>query len=201
MGGKGSGGARLRAGRPRKSQAEGALTGSRRTRARAKAAIQNGGNQNGGNQNRPVSAPGAGRPAAAEPPGPSVSAAVPPAPDRLTLAELDEWNWLAPLAFKAGKLTEMDVPAMVDLCQRRVLYRQLLSGAYSAGLEQVAPTGGVVTHPHVAKLTSLAAKIDALMDKFGLSPAGRQAESPDTPADPFAEFDAGGLGADGATVN
>lgn len=134
-------------------------------------------------------------------PAPGTPVGVPLAPDRLTLAELAEWNWLAPLAFKAGKLTDMDVPALVDLCQRRVLYRQLLDGAYTAGLEQVAATGAVVTHPHVAKLTSLAAKVDALMDKFGLSPAAREAVSADPPADPFDQFDAGGLDADDATVN
>lgn len=179
MGGKGSGGARRGAGRKQKSQADGALTGSRRTRARARA------NQNAGNQNRPETS--ALSPASAPTPEP-VTPGVPLAPDRLTLAELAEWNWLAPLACKAGKLTDIDVPAFVDLCQRRVLYRQLLNGAYEAGLEQVGATGAVATHPHVAKLTSLAAKVDALMDKFGLSPTSREAKV-ETPTDPFADFD------------
>lgn len=190
MGGKGSGGRRQGAGRPRKSQAEGALTGSRRTRARARA------NQTAANQNQPQ----ADAPIAAEVVSPTPSG-VPLAPDRLTLAELAEWNWLAPLAFKAGKLTDMDVPALVDLCQRRVLYRQLLDGAYTAGLEQLAPTGAVATHPHVAKLTSLAAKVDALMDKFGLSPAAREPKPAAPTADPFDQFDSAGIGTDEATVN
>jgi len=194
MGGKGSGGRRVGAGRKRKDLALGALTGSRRTAARAKAATV--ANQTG-NQTGVTAAPALETPAV----DPTLYQKVPPAPGYLTLEELAEWQELAPRAVVQGTLTNTEIPALVDLCRARVLMTKLLRAAYADGLTQVTEKGGLASHPAIARYTTLQQRVDAGMLRFGLAPAGKvTGKEPDEKADPFDQFDAAGAG-DGATVN
>lgn len=194
MGGKGSGGRRVGAGRKRKDLALGALTGSRRTAARAKAAPV--ANQTENQTSTGLTAPTA---AATPPVDQALVTKVPAAPGYLTLEELAEWHELAPRAVVQGTLTNTEIPALVDLCRARVLMTKLLRTAYADGLTQVTDKGGLASHPAIARYTTLQQRVDAGMLRFGLAPAGKvTGKEPEQPADPFDQFDAPG---DGATVN
>lgn len=197
MGGKGSGGARVGAGRKRKGQAEGALTGSRRVRARIK---QQRGNQTTGNQTEASGAVVQGSGSVAN------AVAIPEPPGSLTLDELGEWNELAPLAAKAGTLTDETRMALRDLCQARVLKDRLLRAVADQGdLVPGAGIGTVAAHPLITKFTTLLQRVEAGMMRFRLAPMGKSLETGDEkPADPFAEFDAAPsvpLAKNGETVN
>lgn len=183
----GHGGKRVGAGRKRKDLALGALTGSRRTAARAKHA--------------PVSSSAPVVQADTEPPvrETALVTTAPPAPSYLTLEELAEWHELAPLAVQQGTLTPVEVPALVDLCRARVLMVKLLRVAYADGLMQVSDKGAIQAHPSIARYTTLQQRVDAGMLRFGLAPVGKvTGKEPDQPADPFDQFDGAG---DGAAVN
>jgi len=130
---------------------------------------------------------------------PAATVCGPAVPGYLTLEELAEWNELAPRAIKQGTLTEVEVPALVDLCRARVLMVKLLRGAYTDGLTQVTDKGGLASHPAIARYTTLQQRVDAGMLRFGLAPAGKvTGKEPDATADPFDQFDAPGAE---ATVN
>lgn len=185
MGGKGSGGSRPGAGRRKKTQALGDLSGSRRTRARR--------NQNARTENQNVpETPGA------EPPE-ATGSLVPDPPGSLTLDELAEWNDLAPRAFKEGTLNDSTKLALRDLCQLRVLKDRLLRRVGDDG-DVVWSTGGAkAAHPLLTRFTVLMQRIEAGMVRFKLSPVGKELESAakKTELDPFAEFDGEADGAAG----
>lgn len=196
MGGKGSGGRRVGAGRKRTSDAAGMLSGSRRVRARARAANQT--NQTG-NQNGPAAdAPQAAAPAAL------IETEIPQPPGNLTLDELAEWNDLAPRAAKMGTLTPDTQWALVDLCQARVLKTKLLRDLDRMGnIVPGASAGTVVANPLLARYTTLLQRVDAGMMRFRVAPMGKELTEPEKPADPFAAFDSPVTAktGDGETVN
>lgn len=196
MGGKGSGGRRVGAGRKRISDAAGMLSGSRRVRARAKAANQT--NQTG-NQNGPA----ADAPQAAAPAAP-IETEIPQPPGNLTLDELAEWNDLAPRAAKMGTLTPDTQWALVDLCRARVLMTRLWRDIDRIGNVVLDANGKYAANPLLARFTTLKQRIEADMLRFRLSPRGESLVEPEKPADPFAAFDAPvplKTGGDGETVN
>jgi hypothetical protein len=197
MGGKGSGGLRVGAGRRRKDQADGALTGSRRTRARAKQQNQTAPpNQSASNQTK---APVVTAPESVAP----VDVEIPQPPGNLTLDELAEWNDLAPLAAKQGTLTNDTQWALVDLCQARVLKGKLLRDIDKYGnLVPGAGVGTVSANPLLARYTTLLQRVDAGMLRFRIAPMGKELTEPKKAADPFAEFDAAPAATeDGETIN
>ena len=110
MGGKGSGGRRVNAGRRRESEDTKRLRGSRRVEKPSgfDSAAAGESNQNATNQKA------------------SSQVLIPQPPGNLTLDELAEWNDLAPHAAKAGTFTDDTQWALVDLCQARVLKAKLL---------------------------------------------------------------------------
>lgn len=182
MGGKGSGGRRVGAGRRRQSDAAGDLTGSRRTRARAKSAAP---------ANQTVNQTANQTEASLEGPTPSSGVPIPEPPGNLTLDELAEWNDLAPRAATVGTLTDETKLALRDLCQARVLKDKLLRTVNDQGEVVVASTGNLAAHPLLARFTTLFQRVEAGMMRFKLSPMGKEIEtSKEAPADPFAEFDA-----------
>lgn len=192
MGGKGSGGARVGAGRRRKSAEEGALTGSRRVRARAKEANQTAAAVN----QTPVT-----------PQSPTTAMVVastemiPQPPGSLTLDELAEWNDLAPRAAKVGTLDDSTKFALRDLCQARVLKDRLLRQVSDLGNLLPGASGTVVANPLLARFTTLLQRVEAGMMRFKLSPIGKELDKPgEKAADPFAEFDGGSATTD-RTVN
>lgn len=190
----GHGGYRVGAGRKRKSPALGALTGSRRTAARAKQAPAT-------NQTANQTASAVQVAAVMPTLDPTLAAKVPAAPGYLTLEELAEWHEIAPLAVQQGTLTAVEIPALVDLCRARVLMVKLLRAAYTDGLTQITEKGALQAHPSIARYTTLQQRVDAGMLRFGLAPAGKvTGKEPEQPADPFDQFDGAGAG-DGAVVN
>jgi hypothetical protein len=196
MGGKGSGGLRVGAGRRRKDQASGDVTGSRRTRARAKQPNQTTApNQSAGNQTTaPV--------AAAQSPVAAIDVEIPQPPGNLTLDELAEWNDLAPRAAKVGTLTNDTQWALVDLCQARVLKAKLLRDVDRMGNVVSGAGGQLAANPLLARYTTLLQRVDAGMMRFKLAPMGKELTEPEKPADPFAAFDAvPAVTSDGKTIN
>lgn len=200
MGGKGSGGPRPGAGRKRQSQAKGALTGSRRTRARAsKTAAPITSNPTKGNQNasRNQNTPGV-----VTQPTVAIDIEIPQPPGNLTLDELAEWNDLAPRAAKEGTLNESTAYALRDLCQLRVLKDRLLRRVGDDGDVVFGAQGQHAAHPLLSRITTLSQRIEAAMVRFKLSPMGKELEgSKEPPADPFAEFDTPAVAGDGQTIN
>lgn len=180
MGGKGSGGRRVGAGRRVKAQALGVLSGSRRAKAREQATNQS--------QNQ-TSAPSGVLAHVAEPPVAAVR--IPEPPGNLTLDELAEWNELAPLALKEGTLTDSTRLALRDLCQARVLKDRLLRTVGDQGDVVLASTGNLAAHPLLTRFTTLFQRVEAGMMRFKLAPIGKELTEPEKPTDPFAEFDAG----------
>jgi hypothetical protein len=181
MGGKGSGGPRVGAGRKPQDLAAGALTGSRRARARAKAT----------NQTEPASAESAQSP----------DVQIPQPPGSLTLDELAEWQDLAPRALKEGTLTESTRLALRDLCQARVLKDRLLRKVNDHGAVVLTKDGNLAAHPLLTRFTTLFQRIEAGMMRFKLAPIGKDMTEPAKPTDPFAEFDGATKPGDGETVN
>lgn len=115
--------------------------------------------------------------------------AAPLAPEYLTLAELAEWAELAPRAVKQGTLTDVEVPALVDLCRSRVLLAKLLRVVDQDGITVATPTGAMAAHPVIAKYATLHARVDGAMLRFGLTPNGRVEKQAPQQVDPFAAFD------------
>lgn len=187
MGGKGSGGNRVGAGRPRQDRALGELKGSRRTRARVKRQKSN--NQTAANQNEQAPAAQAAAPAAGE--GLPTDVQIPEPPGSLTLDELAVWNELAPMAARVGTLTAETSWALVDLCRARVLETKLFRDIDRIGnLVPGAGAGTVAANPLLARFTTLRQRVENGMMKFKLSPMGKEiASDGKKPADPFAEFD------------
>lgn len=193
MGGKGSGGHRVGAGRRRQGQAAGELKGSRRARARTK------GNQN--NQTAPNQTEQAAT--AAQPtPDRLESVLIPDPPGSLTLDELAEWNDLAPRAAKVGTLTDDTKFALRDLCQARVLKDRLLRKVSDHGDVVMASNGNLAAHPLLTRFTTLLQRVEAGMMRFKLAPIGKEIEpTGEKSADPFSEFDSPATTRDGETVN
>lgn len=173
MGGKGSGGKRVGAGRKSQNQATGELKGSRRARARSKAQSNN---QNAGNQNEPSAITAA-------------EVQIPAPPGSLTLDELAEWNDLAPRAIKEGTLTDATRLALRDLCQARVLKDRLLRKIGDQGDVVLASSGNLAAHPLLTRFTTLFQRVEAGMIRFRLAPMGKDVTEPEKPQDPFSEFD------------
>lgn len=185
MGGKGSGGSRPGAGRKPVSAEAGAVSGSRRARARAKQANQNGA------ANQKASVQGDAPPHEQQP----LDLAVPLPPGNMTLDELAEWNELAPRAMKEGTLTESTVLALRDLCQARVLKDKLLRKIGDLGDVVLASNGNLAANPLLSRFTTLLQRVEAGMVRFKLSPMGKEISQPAEKApDPFAEFDDAGAG-------
>lgn len=193
MGGKGSGGTRVGAGRKRQSQAAGELKGSRRSRARAS-----------GNQTTATAANQTEQPAkAAQQAATGLEGVlIPEPPGSLTLDELAEWNDLAPRAAKVGTLTDETKLALRDLCQARVLKDRLLRKVSDHGEVVLGSNGNLAAHPLLTRFTTLLQRVEAGMMRFKLAPIGKEIEAPgEKPADPFSEFDGPSKTADGETVN
>lgn len=174
MGGKGSGGKRVGAGRKPLDASVGAVRGSRRARARAKKS----GNQTGV-EHAPVDLVTA-----------AIETEVPQPPGSLTLDELAEWNDLAPRAAKQGTLTADTLLALRDLCQARVLKDKLLRTVSDEGVTVASVGGALAAHPLLSRFTTLLQRVDAGMARFKLAPMGQSlAPEAEKPADPFAAFD------------
>lgn len=125
---------------------------------------------------------------------------IPQPPGNLTLDELGEWNDLAPRAAKVGTLTDDTQWALVDLCQARVLKMKLLRDVGRMGNVVPGAGGQLAANPLLARYTTLLQRVDAGMMRFKLAPMGKEVTEPETPADPFAEFDPAKT-SDGETVN
>jgi hypothetical protein len=181
MGGKGSGGNRVGAGRPRKDNKAGDLSGSRRTRARAKKSGNQTGNQTSGNQTEtPQEAASVVE----------VAVQVPQPPGSLTLDELAEWNDLAPRAFKLGTLTDETALGLRDLCQLRVLKDRILRRVTDQGDTVWGAGGTMAAHPLLTRITTLSQRVEAGMARYKLLAMGKEIEvAGKKEADPFAEFD------------
>lgn len=160
MGGKGSGGARVGAGRKPKDPIARWLGG------------------NAGKRGGPPKSPPA--------PGALPLLA---APRTLLAEERAVWNRLAPRAAATRTLTEDTAPAFQVLCEGIVLLEQLREALRTDGLTVMAD-GQKKAHPLLAAHRGMMQRVEAGFLRFRLSPFGKAVvEAPDEPVDDWAEFE------------
>lgn len=169
MGGKGSGGARIGAGRKSNEEAARWLGGNAGKRGkRAK---------------RPESA---GR-----------TPELIPVPSGMPEEQATVWNALAPHACGERTLVPATVQAFRDLCEAIVLKRRMLAQIERDGFTYLRVTidgaGQEHTearaHPLITQHRGLMQRVEAGMLRFRLSPMGKALEPVEAPKDEWAEFD------------
>ena len=185
MGGKGSGGMRIGAGRKRKSDAERALggfAGKRLTRAQQQQARQ--------------AAPA------------DMSLPVLPPPDSLQGRAREIWLELAPRAAKARTLTDTEAFAFRDLCEAIALKQRMFQEIDEVGLtyetrhvdvqaqggdrEEVIEAREIKKHPLLVDHRGWQQRVDAGMLRFKLSPMGKEVVAAAPVKDAWDDFDDGG---------
>ena len=160
MGGKGSGGARVGAGRKPKDPVARWLGGNAGKRG--------------------------GKVAKAAAPG---SLPLLPAPRTLLADERAVWNRLAPQACAMRTLLESTAPAFQVLCEGVVLLEQLRDTLRRDGLTVMAD-GQKKAHPLLSAHRGMMQRVEAGLLRFRLSPIGKELGPPvDEPKDEWAEFD------------
>jgi hypothetical protein len=168
MGGKGSGGIRIGAGRPPKDKAAKWLGGNAGKR--------------GGEKKKPTPEP--------------VELIL--APADLLEDQAETWNALAPHACAARTLTSSTIAAFRDLCEaiclKRSLYDQIVRDGFVVGRSVRNEDGDVVAtdtkaHPLLAHHRGLMQRVEAGMMRFRLLPMGKPLTEAPKPADPWAELD------------
>lgn len=172
------GGARVGAGRPRKSDGQRWLDGNAGKRAEERVLE---------------------RPKAAQ-----VAVRLLPAPADLFEAQVAVWNDLAPQACQAGTLVPQTAAAFALLCKQIVLERRMFDEINADGLTMTKVTlqmdekgGGLQSvekkaHSLLTQHRGMMQRVEAGFQRFKLSPMGKPMEQPEEkPADPFAEFDGG----------
>jgi len=174
MGGKGSGGVRLNAGRPRQA---GSVRQQRHLRHTGKPAA-------------PVVT-------VRRPPPVAVSK-----PKDLPAGQSSVWKALAPHALAARTLTPATAWHFRELCEAIVLKRDMARILEADGLMQnrlstkMDETGGgeqvfeSKAHPLIARWTALLVRVEAGLTRFRLAPMGKELAPVEEPvADPFSAFD------------
>jgi len=173
MGGKGSGGVRLNAGRPRQA---GSVRQQRHLRHTGKPAA-------------PVVT-------VRRPPPVAVSK-----PKDLPAGQSSVWKALAPHALAARTLTPATAWHFRELCEAIVLKRDMARILEADGLMQnrlstkMDETGGgeqvfeSKAHPLIARWTALLVRVEAGLTRFRLAPMGKELAPVEEPKDDFGEFD------------
>lgn len=184
MGGFGSGGRRVGAGRKAKSAKEHALSGwsGRRKRTDEKSADA--------------------KSAAA-----SASLPILPPPDDLTGAARDAWVRLAPKAARARTLTSVEDVAFRDLCMAIAIRDRMWAQIEEDGLtfrsthvefqkegadvEVRTEACEIKKHPLLNEHRGWQQKVDAAMARFKLAPMGKEVVPPEPVKDVWSDFDDG----------
>lgn len=162
MGGFGSGGARVGAGRKKKDDAAKVFHGTASGKERKRAA----------RRRRVVATPAV------------------PMPDDLMPDERKIWKKLAPHALEAGTLTLGTAVAFRHLCEAIVLKRQMLGEIREYGLSTIDPEDGAITaNPLLSQYRTMLQRVEAGMTRFMLSPTGKSVVPEEEPEDPFSAFD------------
>ncbi len=170
MGGKGSGGARVGAGRKSKTDAERWLSG------------------NAGKRGIPVRQ---------APEGAGKAVELIPVPPDLPADQAEVWNALAPHACGERTLLPATVQAFRDLCEAIVMKRRLLAEMERDGFTYLRVTidgsgqehTEVKAHPLMSQHRGLMVRVESGMTRFRLAPTGKALVSPEAPKDEWAEFD------------
>lgn len=122
-------------------------------------------------------------------------------PDDLPDGQASVWRALAPHAMAARTLVPATAWAFRDLVEAIVLKRDMLAlieqeGLTSTSLKtQMDVNGGgnqvlePKAHPLLTRHAALMARVEAGLTRFRLSPMGKEIAPVDEPADEFAEFD------------
>lgn len=175
MGGRGSGGQRVGAGRKSKDSRAHFL---------------------GGNAGRRTKVTSAKDVALAEVSAPAVDA-----PVDLSSAELAIWNDLAPHATAAKTLVPQTIGAFRDLCEAIVLKREMIAQVKLDGMTylKVSVDGAGVehneikAHPLISQHRGMMQRVEAGRARFKLSPIGKEMIEIEKPKDEWDEFDSAPL--------
>ena len=150
MGGNGSGGARVGAGRKKKKKADRVAAGTA-TRAERKEVAD-----------LADSASPEARPASVRPP-------------RMPREQRALWNRLAPLAVARKTLTPSTADAFRDLCEAIVLKAKYLKQIEKDGYTYMSPVG-MKAHPLVGPHRGMMQRVEAGFARFKLAPMGKDME-------------------------
>lgn len=176
MGGKGSGGARVGAGRKPKTEAERALSGfaGKRQTSKQKAAARK---QAAGVLALPVLAP----------------------PADLTGRARAIWVELAPLAAERRTLTSVEMPAFAELCRYKAVQEALFAIITSTHLEGDAPPPDTPIslflldpNQRLTQHRAYSQRVEQAMVRFRLAPMGKEVVPAEAAVDEWAQFDADG---------
>ena len=111
------------------------------------------------------------------------------APRTLLAAERAVWQRLAPLACAQRTLTESQAPAFQVLCEGIVLMEQCREVLRQDGLT-VTVDGVKKAHPLLAQHRGYVQRVEAGLLRFRLSPIGKEiGPPPEAPPDEWAEFE------------
>jgi hypothetical protein len=183
MGGKGSGGRRVGAGRPRKSARQHWLTGDAGKRGLSLVERPADAGAKPGRRRRQKA-----RTAAAAADRPAIGAAG-VVPAILTKSEREFWEEWAPHGVKIGTLTDETRPGFVLLCQTAARVKLIWSDIEERGIltekkevlgegdYAVLETVDVKAHPLWPSLRGLMARQEMLLARYGLAAIGKAPES------------------------
>jgi len=185
VGGRGSGGRRVGAGRKPTNKEELALRGSRRA-GRGATKQTPGGIKTENQTGSPTPRAFVGQVSQVD--GGSDPLLTPPL--SLTVEQVPVWSDLAPLALREGTLNASTVAALRDLVELVVLRGKLLRAIEDQGFSERTETG-LKSNPLLPQYRGLVLRVEAGMARFKLAPMGKEIGQGETaPADPFAEFSA-----------
>jgi P27 family predicted phage terminase small subunit len=98
---------------------------------------------------------------------------VPRPPDRLTAEEKVIWRRLAPEATEAGTLTPRTANTFTLLCTLTVEADEMLAIVKRDGRVYIDNFGNPKAHPLVGQHRQMAQRVEALMARFSLAPFGK----------------------------
>lgn len=166
MGGRGSGGARIGAGRKPKDIAVKVLQGTATVAVRKAR-----GGKKAGARDLPAAS-------AVEIPG------------GLSATERKVWRALSPHALASRTLTPATALAFRDLCEAVVMKDEIRSELRGHGGYTTEGKEGLKAHPLIAQYRTILQRVEAGLTRFMLAPLGKPtAGDDDKPVDPWAEFD------------
>jgi P27 family predicted phage terminase small subunit len=122
---------------------------------------------------------------------PAVNVEIPEPPEHLSELALIEWHRIAPVLFKYGLLSNIDMAALAAYCQAFSRWAkaetQLKTESYTIKTDK----GNIIQNPLVGIANQAMIQMRAFLIEFGMTPASRTKVSANKPAsgsDPWADF-------------
>jgi P27 family predicted phage terminase small subunit len=110
---------------------------------------------------------------AASEPKPEIGSKIPDPPKWLGARGKAEWRHIAPLVYKVGCLTDVDVTALAVYCQAVDDYLTAVEHIRKNGWTTVSDRGNMIVNPMTKIMRESRAAIKDFGDKFGITPSSR----------------------------